>query len=191
MLFFLFVGCIIAQRVIELVVAKRNERWIKARGGVEFGARHYPIIVLIHTTFLMTMILEVLSFERELSYFWVVLLVGFFLTQGMRIWAIRSLGPYWNTKIIVLPGASVVKKGPYRFIKHPNYVIVALEIVLIPLMFNAYITAIIFTIFNLLILAIRIPTEERALTALTNYDIELDGNRRFLPQLPGRKSPSP
>lgn len=177
--------------MIELVVAKRNERWIKARGGVEFGARHYPIIVLIHTTFLMTMILEVLSFERELSYFWVVLLVGFFLTQGMRIWAIRSLGPYWNTKIIVLPGASVVKKGPYRFIKHPNYVIVALEIVLIPLMFNAYITAIIFTIFNLLILAIRIPTEERALTALTNYDIELDGNRRFLPQLPGRKSPSP
>lgn len=183
MVFLLFIGSIIVQRVFELVVAKRNERWLKARGGVEFGSRHYPIIVLIHSAFLMTMIFEVLYFNHEISRFWVVLLVGFLLTQGMRVWALRSLGPYWNTKIIVLPGARVVKKGPYRFIKHPNYVIVALEIILIPLMFNAYFTAILFTIFNLLILSIRIPTEEKALTALTNYDSALEGNRRFLPLL--------
>ncbi|SEM82881.1 15-methylpalmitoyl-4-hydroxy-2-pyrone 4-O-methyltransferase [Mesobacillus persicus] len=183
MLFYLFVTIIVFQRAIELVIAKKNERWMKAKGAVEFGAEHYPIMVLIHTAFFITMILEVLYFNRELSQFWVVLFGGFLFTQAMRIWALKSLGPYWNTKIIVLPGAEIVKKGPYRYIKHPNYFIVALELAIIPLMFNAYTTAILFTILNMAILSIRIPTEEKALKEWTGYETEFQGSHRFLPNL--------
>jgi len=191
MFFYVFVGFIIVQRLTELVIARRNERWMKANGAVEFGSGHYPIIVLLHSAFIVTLGFEVLYYHRGLSRLWVLLLVGFLFTQAMRVWSLRSLGPYWNTKIIVLPGAEVVKKGPYKFIKHPNYVIVALEIILIPLLFNAYTTAALFTILNIMILWVRIPAEERALTELTSYKTELEGNRRFLPELKGGRNPSP
>jgi methyltransferase len=191
MFFYLFMVFIILQRLTELVIARRNERWMIAKGAVEFGASHYPIMVLLHSAFILTVIFEVSYFHRELSRFWFLLLVGFVFTQAMRVWALRSLGPYWNTKIIVLPGAEVVKKGPYKYIKHPNYVIVSLEIILIPLIFSAYTTAALFTILNILILSIRIPAEEKALAEWTSYDTELEGNRRFLPDLKGGKTPSP
>ncbi|MGM0899840.1 MAG: isoprenylcysteine carboxyl methyltransferase family protein [Bacillota bacterium] len=190
MFFYLFIIFIIIQRLTELAIARKNERWMKAKGAVEFGSGHYPIMVLLHSAFIITLIFEVLYFQRELSRFWFLLLVGFLFTQAMRIWALRSLGPYWNTKIIVLPGAKVVKKGPYQFIKHPNYVIVALEIILIPLLFNAYTTAVLFTMLNIMILSVRIPAEERALTEWTSYDTELEGHRRFLPLMKGEKNPS-
>ncbi|MBY0096607.1 isoprenylcysteine carboxyl methyltransferase family protein [Mesobacillus maritimus] len=186
--FYVFVGFIIAQRLTELIIARRNERWMKARGAVEFGSGHYPIMVLLHSAFILTLSFEVLYFHRELSSLWGVLLIGFLFTQAIRVWALRSLGPYWNTKIIVLPGAEVVKKGPYQFIKHPNYVIVTLEIILIPLLFSAYTTAALFTVLNMMILTVRIRAEERALTEWTSYEIELEGNRRFLPLL--KKTPT-
>ena len=91
------------------------------------------------------------------------------LTQLIRVWALTSLGRYWNTKIIVLPGAKMVNKGPYRFLKHPNYLVVTIEFIVIPLMFEAYFTAFFFSLLNGIILRIRIAAEERALTQLTGY----------------------
>lgn len=191
MFFYLLIGFVIVQRLTELAIARRNERLMIAKGAVEFGANHYPFMVLLHSAFILTVIFEVSYFHRELSRIWLLLFIGFIFTQAMRVWALRSLGPYWNTKILVLPGANVVKKGPYQFIKHPNYVIVTIEIILIPLLFNAYTTAILFTILNIIILAVRIPAEEKALAEWTSYDTELEGNRRFLPDLKGGKTPSP
>jgi methyltransferase len=182
-MFFLFIAFIIFQRLTELAIARKNEKWMKSQGALEFGSGHYPAMVLIHSAFILSIIAEVVFFHRELFAYWPVLMVLFVLTQLMRVWALISLGPYWNTKIIVLPGAKIIKKGPYRLIKHPNYVIVALELIIIPLMFNAYWTAAIFTILNMVILSVRIPAEEKALAQLTQYEKEFSENGRFIPNL--------
>lgn len=170
MAFFLFFILIVIQRLIELVIAKRNERFMKEKGALEFGKSHYPVIVIIHSMFFISFLIEVVYFEKDLSPIWPLLLMMFLLTQAGRLWALFSLGIYWNTKILVLPNASIIKRGPYRVMKHPNYFIVSLEFLIIPLLFQAYVTAVIFTILNAFILAIRIPTEERALKLLTPYE---------------------
>lgn len=170
MLFLIFITFIILQRAAELAVARNNEKWMKERGALEFGQRHYPWIVAVHASFFVCYLLEVFIFEKNLSPFWPILLILFFLTQAGRVWALFSLGKYWNTKIIVLPGAEVVRRGPYRFIKHPNYAIVAAEFLVIPLMFQAYITAAVFTLLNIMVLYVRIPAEEKALKELTEYE---------------------
>lgn len=170
MLFKLFIAVIILQRAAELAVARNNEKWMKGRGALEFGQRHYPWIVAVHVSFFICFLIEVTIFEKDLSPFWPILLILFFLTQAGRVWALFSLGKYWNTKIIVMPGAKVVRRGPYRFIKHPNYVIVAAEFLVIPLMFQAYITAAVFTLLNIMVLSVRIPAEEKALKELTEYE---------------------
>ncbi|GLB57922.1 isoprenylcysteine carboxyl methyltransferase family protein [Cytobacillus sp. NCCP-133] len=170
MLFLLFIAIIIVQRAAELMVAKSNEKWMKSQGALEFGQGHYKWIVFIHTMFLISCILEVFILEKSLSPFWPFFLCLFVVAQAERIWAISSLGRFWNTKIIVLPGANVIRKGPYRFFKHPNYMIVAAEFLVIPLLFKAHLTAIVFTIVNSIILSIRIPAEEKALKELTEYE---------------------
>ncbi|WP_245890015.1 isoprenylcysteine carboxyl methyltransferase family protein [Rummeliibacillus pycnus] len=161
---FIFIFTIICiQRVIELRIARANEHFMKERGAIEFGQSHYPFIVLLHVAFLCSLFIEYYVKDLSLNRFWIFLL-GFFLAlQIGRVWVIKSLGHFWNTKIIVLPNASLVKKGPYRWIPHPNYLIVALEIVVIPLTFQAYYTAIIFSILNLVMMLIRISIEEAAL----------------------------
>ncbi|WP_174733948.1 isoprenylcysteine carboxyl methyltransferase family protein [Mesobacillus harenae] len=183
MAFILFISFIILQRITELIIARKNEAWMKNRGALEFGRGHYRVMVLIHTSFFMVYIFEVVTLNKELSSWWPLLLPLFLLTQGARVWALTSLGKFWNTKIIVLPNAEVVAKGPYRFIKHPNYVIVALEFIIIPFMFKAYITAITFSILNLMILSIRIPEEERALKTLTEYEKTFNNNSSFFPKV--------
>jgi methyltransferase len=183
MVFWVFISFIIFQRLTELLIARRNEQFLKQQGAIEFGAEHYPWMVGIHTAFIFSVMLEVSLLNRELSAFWLAILIGFLFTQVMRVWSILSLGSYWNTKIIVLPGAQVVKRGPYHFIRHPNYLVVTLELLFIPMMFNAWITAIVFSCLNYLILSIRIPTEEKALAQCTYYQHEFQKNRRFIPQL--------
>lgn len=163
------IGFVIVQRIVELFIARRNENWMKSQGGYEVGAKHYPYMVAIHIGFFISLILEVLIFKRHLSPYWWVFFILFIGLQLMRIWVISSLGKYWNTKIIVLPGAHVVKKGPFHFLRHPNYVVVSLEILIIPLIFNGIFTAILFTLLNLCILYIRIPIEEAALREVTDY----------------------
>jgi len=169
MLFYCVVGFVIIQRIVELFVAKKNELWIRSQGGYEVGANHYPYMVAIHVGFFISLIAEFLVFERFVPSYWILFFVIFACLQLMRVWVISSLGRFWNTKILVLPGAHVVKKGPFHFIRHPNYVVVTLEIIVIPLMFGAYFTAIVFTVLNVLILRVRIPVEEAALREVTNY----------------------
>lgn len=157
------------QRIIELFIAKRNEEWMKSQGGYEVGKRHYPYMVAMHVGFFSSLLLEFIILDQELSIFFIPLLIVFALTQIMRVWIISSLGRFWNTKIMILPGASVVKKGPFQFMRHPNYTIVALELLVIPLLFNAFITALVFSLLNMWMLSVRIPIEEAALTEETNY----------------------
>lgn len=180
MIFSVFIILIMIQRLAELIIAKRNENWMKSQGALEFGQSHYVFIVTVHSLFFISYIAEVYFFQRELSSAWPVLLLLFCITQAGRIWALTSLGRYWNTKIIVLPKANVIKKGPYRYIKHPNYLIVAAEFIIIPLLFQAYLTAAIFTVLNFIILAIRIPAEERALKELTEYEVSFPQLLGFL-----------
>lgn len=151
------------QRITELMIAKRNEQWMKKRGGIERGKEHYKWFVIVHTLFFLSILLEVDL--RDYSGFKInlLLLTIFVLLQIARVWCITSLGRFWNTKIIILPSELLVEKGPYKYVKHPNYIIVGLELFFIPLLFNAYVTALIFPILHLLLMKIRIPIENKAL----------------------------
>jgi methyltransferase len=168
-IFWMFILFLCVQRISELFIAKRNEKWMLSQGAYEAGARHYPLIVALHTLFFISLIAEVTMMEKMLSSNWPIWLTLFLVTQFGRVWALRSLGPFWNTKIIVLPGAKVVKRGPYRWVRHPNYIIVTLEFIVIPLLFQAYYTAIIFTLLNAWMLSVRIAAEEQALTDATDF----------------------
>lgn len=181
--FFIFFSVLIIQRLLELAIARRNEKWMKERGAIEFGMKHYQFIVLMHSMFFVVFLFEKVAFSRELSSFWPLLAAVFVCVQLIRLWAISSLGRYWNTKIIVLPNVEVVRNGPYRFIKHPNYLVVSIELMVIPMMFGAYLTAGLFTLLNILMLLIRIPAEEKALQELTEYEGSFESCNRFLPKM--------
>lgn len=163
MFFWIFITFLIVQRLAELVIAKRNEKKMFAKGAVEHDKEGYKWIVAMHTLFFISLIVEKIFFVRELSPLWIIFLPMFIITQFGRYWVITSLGEYWNTRIIVLKDSEIIKKGPYKFFKHPNYIIVCIELVVIPLLFSCYFTAIIFTILNLILLSRRIKIENRAL----------------------------
>jgi methyltransferase len=155
---YVFVLC---QRLFELWLARRNRIWMKSQGGYEVGQEHYKWIVTMHVGFLATLLIEGIQSRPPTLWSWLFLL--FVLVQFLRLWVIASLGPYWNTRIWVVPGHPLVKKGPYRYLKHPNYLIVASELLLLPLLFGAYLTAVIFSLLNAwFLLSIRIPQEESA-----------------------------
>jgi methyltransferase len=185
-MFTFFISFIMLQRIVELVIAKRNEKWMVSQGGIEVGQSHYRLMVTIHVLFFLVFMLEVSMLKKEASPIWPLLFPLFIGTQIGRIWVIKSLGKYWNTKIIILPKGKVVKKGPYRFLKHPNYMIVTLEFLIIPLMFQAFATAVLFTILNVFILTIRIPAEEKALLDLTEYGEAFSKQKRFIPTISKR-----
>ncbi len=172
---------VISQRIVELVVAKSNEVWMKKRGAYEVGKEHYKLLVLLHTMFFLCLLFEVVYFEQKPAMWWFVPFLIFVVAQIGRVWSLVSLGRYWNTKIIILPGASVVAKGPYRYLRHPNYTIVGIEILALPLIFQAYGTAAIFTLLNVAVLSIRIRQEEEALSKVTNYDELFSQRLRFIP----------
>ncbi|KEZ50655.1 isoprenylcysteine carboxyl methyltransferase family protein [Metabacillus indicus] len=183
MIFAFFLTIIILQRLSELVLAKRNEKRLLNLGGQEHGKRHYPWIVALHSLFLLSFLLEVLLFDKQLSPLWMVILPIIVFTQIIRYWAVFSLGPYWNTKIIIVPNLEVVAKGPYKYMRHPNYLVVAVEILFLPILFQAYATAVTFTLLNAVILSIRIPAEERALAEHTaDYDETFSWKKRFVPR---------
>lgn len=152
-----------AQRLLELVLARRNERRARARGAVERGRGHYPFIVALHTLWLVSTLVEGILRGPELPVLWPVPLALFLLVQPLRYWALFSLGESWNTKILVVPGAKPVRRGPYRYLNHPNYVVVVVEILSFPLIFGAWVTALVFTVLNAAVLYVRIREENRAL----------------------------
>lgn len=158
MSFTLFICFVIFQRLLELVVARRNEKWARAQGAVEYGQSHYTFIVLLHTCFIIAMIAE--HWYRGGAFNEWIMLV-FLVLIALKIWVISSLGKYWNTKILRIPNSAFVKKGPYKLFKHPNYFIVICEIIVIPIVFNLYVTAIAFTILNAVMLTVRIKAEEK------------------------------
>lgn len=168
-LFYILILFVIFQRIVELFIAKRNEQILLSQGAYEVGKSHYPYMIAMHVSFFISLIMEVILFDRSISRIFPLLLFFFLLVQVLRVWCIVSLGKFWNTKIIILPGANVLKKGPYLFMRHPNYFVVSLEFLLIPFMFQAYFTAFTFTFLNIVMLSIRIPLEEKALMANTNY----------------------
>lgn len=137
MLFFFVIGSMILQRLIELGIAKRNEKYLTEKGAQEFGSGHYPWMVLMHCAFFFSLLVEVEGFNKTPYRFWSLLLLLYLCLQAGRLWIISSLGPYWNTKILVLKGAEVVEKGPYRWCRHPNYWLVTLEFMIIPFLFQA------------------------------------------------------
>jgi len=157
--FIIFITFFILQRISELIIAKRNEKWLLDQGAVEYGKGHYPFIVALHTLFIISIITEYL-FRNEPPISW-VFLVLFLLVLAFKFWALSSFGKYWNTRIYRVPGAYPVKKGPYKFLKHPNYMEVVCEIAIIPLVFHLYYTSIIFTVLNAVMLTIRIREENR------------------------------
>lgn len=175
------VAFVIVQRLIELVIAKRNARRIIGLGGYEAGAEHYPLLLLLHTGFFVSLITETLWRGNAGLTPHLLPLGLFLLMQGMRIWCLASLGPFWNTRILILPGSSPVVRGPYRFLRHPNYVVVAVELLTLPLAFGAWTTAILFSMLNALVLRVRIRVEEEALAEATGYAEEMGLRARFLP----------
>lgn len=156
-------GLIVAQRLVELRLAERNRTWALAKGAREFGAEHYPLFFLLHTGWLLGWLAEALVQGPRLSPVWYVWLSLFAAAQGLRYWVIATLGRLWNTRILVIPGVDRVRRGPYRFLSHPNYMAVAVELASVPLIFRAWRTALVATLLNAaLLLGLRIPAEERA-----------------------------
>ena len=159
---------VVAARLVELSVAQRHLRWARERGAVEFGAGHYPVMVLLHSAFLVACLVEVPLADRPfLPWLGWTMLAVLLAAHVLRWWCIRSLGNQWNTRVLIVPGLSLVSRGPYRWLKHPNYVAVVAEIVALPLVHTAWVTALVFTLANAALLAVRIRVENQALATAT------------------------
>jgi methyltransferase len=153
-----------AERVAELVVSQRHLRWARERGAVEAGQGHYPAMVVLHVALLVGCLVEVDGLDRPFTAWlgWPMLaLVA--AAQGLRWWCIRTLGPQWNTRVVVVPGLPLVRTGPYRWLRHPNYVAVVAEGAALPLVHDAWLTALVFTALNAVLLSVRIRCEDRLL----------------------------
>jgi len=152
------------ERAIELVVSARNAAWARRRGGVEEGRGHFRVMALLHTAFLAACAVEVIALDRPfLAWLGGPMLALALAAQALRWWAVASLGRAWNVRVIVVPGAPLVTRGPYARLRHPNYVAVVVEGIALPLVHSAFWTAAGFTVLNAALLAVRIRCEERAL----------------------------
>ncbi|MBV8801182.1 MAG: hypothetical protein JOY77_06485 [Alphaproteobacteria bacterium] len=156
---YIILALVIAQRLAELWYAERNTRALLARGAIEIGRAHYPLFIILHTAWLVAI---VLALPRPASAHWLPF-AGYVLLQLLRVWTVAALGPYWTTRIVTLPNAPLVRRGPYRFMRHPNYLIVVGEIALLPLVFGEVRVAIAFSFLNAALLFWRIREEETAL----------------------------
>jgi methyltransferase len=178
--YLLLLAMLVVERVFEVFISRRHARWAFANGGIEVGRDHYRIMVLMHTVFLASCAVEsamdIWAIPPILS---AVALASTFFAQFLRYSAVVTLGEYWNTRIVVLPNAVPITRGLYRWMRHPNYVAVVIEIAALPLIRACWITAIVFTIANALILRVRIPAEERALG--DTYSAAFGGVARFFP----------
>lgn len=160
----LLIGLVAGQRLWELAVSRRHVRALMARGAREVGAGHYPWMVALHSAFLVSCVAEVWLLDRPFrparALPWLVVLVA---ALALRRWTLYSLGERWTTRVMVLPGAPLVTRGPYRWLRHPNYLVVVLELAAIPMLHGAWLTALLFGAANLALLARRIAAEEAAL----------------------------
>jgi methyltransferase len=165
--YLVLIGLIAVERLAELVVSTSNARWSFARGGVESGRGHYPAMVALHTALLLAAPLEVVLADRPFRPgigWWMLAVVA--AAQALRWWCIATLGRQWNTRVIVVPGGGLVTRGPYRWLRHPNYVAVVAEGLALPLVHSAWVTAIAFTVLNAVLLGVRLRAENAAIAEL-------------------------
>ncbi|MCB9760835.1 MAG: hypothetical protein H6739_13440 [Alphaproteobacteria bacterium] len=178
----LLVGLVALERLYELRLSARNAAWAFERGGVERGQGHFGAMKVLHTAFLFACPLEVLLLDRPLipalAATMTLVLLG---TMALRYWAISTLGVRWNTRVICVPDLPAVDGGPYRYVRHPNYVAVVLELAALPLIHSAWLTALVFGVANLALLRVRIRVEEDALAELCAYDERMTDRPRFVP----------
>jgi len=161
MAFILFISFIVLLRIGELVLSQRNEIWLLQQGAIEYGQKHYSYIVALHILFIISLIAEYST--TQTATFSLFFLVLYLLLLAFKASVITSLGKFWNTKIYHISGFPLIKTGVYKYIKHPNYLIVIAEIAIIPLVFHLYITAFTFTLLNAIMLSVRIKEENRVL----------------------------
>jgi methyltransferase len=163
-MYYLFILVVGAERLVELAVSRRNAAWSLAHGGKEFGRGHYPVMVGMHALLLVACIVEVWTLHRPfipwLGWPMAVLVV---LSTAVRWWCVIVLGRHWNPRLIVIPGAPLVRRGPYRWVHHPNYTAVSAEVAALPLVHSVWLTAVVFSIANALVLHVRIRAENAAL----------------------------
>ncbi len=159
----LLIPVVIVQRLLELRRAKHNTEALLKKGAVEFGQDHYPAMVVVHTLWFVGMLVEIIILSRPISPFWYILLLIFLAAQILRYWTIRTLGSRWSTRVLVLPGAKAITGGPFRYVRHPNYIAVTIELLTLPLLYSAYITAIVAGILYGILLRVRIRAEEQGL----------------------------
>jgi methyltransferase len=171
-----------AERLAELVISTRNSKLAFSHGAVEVGRSHFRVMAIFHTLFLVSCAAEVLALRRPFpgTIGWVAL-AGSMGAQGLRYWAVASLGTRWNVRIIVWPGTEPVTSGPYRFVRHPNYLAIVMEMVLVPLIHGCWLTALFFSVGNVALLAVRIRNEERALGS--TYEAAFANRPRFIPKI--------
>jgi methyltransferase len=164
LLYMILIMGLYAERLVELVVSRRNIRRLLADGAREYGRSHFPVMALFHTLFPAAAVVEVLVLHRPfpgtLGYISLAIVL---LAQALRWWAVRTLGSAWSVRVVVQPDAKPVTGGPYRLLKHPNYLAVILEVAAVPLVHGAWVTAIVATVVNLGLLWVRIPLEEKAM----------------------------
>jgi methyltransferase len=165
--FTVLVALVAVERVVELVVSKRNLRWSRAHGGVEYGHSHYPYMVVLHVGLLVGCLVEVWVWQRPLiPALSLLMLVLVLASQALRWWCIATLGHRWNTLVVIVPGMPRVTGGPYRWLRHPNYVAVVIEGIALPMVGFAWVTAIVFTVLNAWLLTVRLRVENAALATL-------------------------
>ena len=158
----LILATLITQRAVELFIARRNTKRLLENGGHEVGAEHYPYMLALHSGWLAALVVYVLTYPPYMNMTFILM---YAILLALRIWVMTSLGPFWTTRIITIPNLPLVRNGPYKFARHPNYIIVAAEIAVVPLMFAAWRTAIVFSVLNALMLWVRIRSENKALAA--------------------------
>ena len=164
LLFTALVALVALERLVELRIAARNLRRARAAGGIEAGAGHYPVMVALHTLLLGACLAEVWLLPRPFVPWLALTMLGLLVAAALiRLWVIRTLGAAWTTRVIVVPGRPLATGGPYRFLRHPNYLAVVLEVAALPLVHTAYLTAALFSAANGALLAVRIRAEEEAL----------------------------
>jgi methyltransferase len=170
--FVVVVALVALERLAELVVSRRNAAWSFARGGVETGRGHYGVMVALHSGFLVAMLVEAFVRRPEVPPALAWSMLGLVLaSQALRWWCIVTLGPRWNTRVIVIPGLPPVRSGPYRLLAHPNYLAVVVEGLALPLVHCCWITAAAFTVLNAVLLTVRLRVENAALASLPDRSL--------------------
>ncbi|MBA3021258.1 isoprenylcysteine carboxyl methyltransferase family protein [Propionicimonas sp.] len=167
--YLVLIAAVAVERLVELVISRRNLAWARTQGGFESGFGHYPFMVVLHTGLLVACVLEATQQPFIPALGWSMLVVVV-LAQALRWWCIGTLGPRWNTHIVVIPGLPLISSGPYRWLRHPNYVAVVAEGIALPLVHSAWMTAIVFTVLNAGLLRVRISAENAAMAQALTQD---------------------